>query len=105
MALIKCPDCGYDVSDEAVACPNCAKPIAAPDTTSPEPEVQTIEKTSKKLKGWLAVCMGTFGISALMLMVGGAVNSEVTMGLSLTLFFVSAVGICVVKGKIWWEHQ
>lgn len=28
MALIKCPDCGKQVSDQAVACPNCGHPIA-----------------------------------------------------------------------------
>ena len=29
MALIKCPDCGTDVSDQAVACPKCARPMKA----------------------------------------------------------------------------
>ena len=28
MALIKCPECGKDISDKAEACPNCAYPIA-----------------------------------------------------------------------------
>lgn len=28
MALIKCPECGKDISDTAVACPNCGYPIA-----------------------------------------------------------------------------
>ena len=27
MALIKCPECGTEVSDKAVACPRCAYPI------------------------------------------------------------------------------
>jgi uncharacterized membrane protein YvbJ len=27
MALINCPDCGSDVSDQAAACPKCARPI------------------------------------------------------------------------------
>jgi hypothetical protein len=29
MALIKCEDCGRDVSDRAPACPNCGAPVAA----------------------------------------------------------------------------
>ena len=29
MALIKCPECGHEVSDRAVQCPKCAYPIAA----------------------------------------------------------------------------
>lgn len=28
MALIKCPECGREVSDRATVCPNCAYPIA-----------------------------------------------------------------------------
>lgn len=28
MSLIKCPDCGKEVSDKAPACPNCGRPIA-----------------------------------------------------------------------------
>ncbi len=28
MALINCPDCGFEVSDLAVACPKCARPVA-----------------------------------------------------------------------------
>lgn len=27
MPLISCPDCGKEVSDQARACPNCARPI------------------------------------------------------------------------------
>ncbi len=34
MALIKCPECGNDVSDVAKACPKCGFPIAAEDNAS-----------------------------------------------------------------------
>lgn len=27
MAMIKCPECGRDISDKAPACPNCGNPI------------------------------------------------------------------------------
>jgi hypothetical protein len=27
MALINCPECGAQVSDQAVSCPNCGHPI------------------------------------------------------------------------------
>ena len=30
MALIKCSECGNDVSDKAKACPNCGCPVKAP---------------------------------------------------------------------------
>ena len=28
MALIRCPECGKEISDKAEACPNCGYPIA-----------------------------------------------------------------------------
>lgn len=33
MALIKCPECGKEISDKAAACPNCGCPIAEITTT------------------------------------------------------------------------
>ena len=32
MALIRCPECGREVSDKAAACPNCAAPIKFSNT-------------------------------------------------------------------------
>lgn len=33
MPLISCPDCGSQVSNQASACPKCARPIASPVAT------------------------------------------------------------------------
>ncbi len=33
MALIKCPDCGRDVSDKAKSCPFCGCPVVTPSGT------------------------------------------------------------------------
>jgi hypothetical protein len=35
MPLIKCPDCGNEVSDQAATCIKCGRPIAAPQQPSP----------------------------------------------------------------------
>lgn len=32
--LKQCPDCGKDVSTDAVSCPNCGKPFKAANTIS-----------------------------------------------------------------------
>ena len=29
MAMVKCPDCGKDISSSAMACPNCGHPMKA----------------------------------------------------------------------------
>ena len=61
MALIKCSECGHEVSDRATACPNCGCPIAG---ETPEPQNDVIEaepiyyeeeETSNK---WLYVIIG-----------------------------------------------
>lgn len=59
MALIKCPECGTEVSDKAAACPKCGCPIAEENTRGPlladlkqeqKDTVQTIELTGKRYK-------------------------------------------------------
>lgn len=44
MALIKCPECGKEVSSIAKSCPNCGYPISETQhTTEPEPDILTLE--------------------------------------------------------------
>lgn len=45
MALIKCPECGKEISDKAVACPNCGCPIASNVALAKSPDF--IEKTQE----------------------------------------------------------
>jgi len=42
MALIKCPDCDRDVSDQAASCPNCGYPLNSPEK-APAPDPSTAE--------------------------------------------------------------
>lgn len=55
MALLKCPDCGHNVSDQAEACPACGYPVSKINTTSssapeqrpqPDDEQHTIQPTT-----------------------------------------------------------
>lgn len=55
MAMIKCDECGKDVSDKAKTCPNCGCPI---DTKIYCPvcgsdEVQPISTASKVFSTWM----------------------------------------------------
>lgn len=38
MALIKCPECGKEISDKAASCPNCGFPIAKGNVTQEPPQ-------------------------------------------------------------------
>lgn len=42
MALIKCPECGKEISDKAKTCPNCGSPVS-----SGQPEVRSVSSSSK----------------------------------------------------------
>lgn len=54
MALIKCPECGKEISDQATSCPNCGYPInntkkemaENPQSNSDDAEVQQMEVVS-----------------------------------------------------------
>lgn len=41
MAIIKCPECGANVSDKAKVCPNCGNPLSAPTSTNGRASVKT----------------------------------------------------------------
>lgn len=40
MALIKCPECGKEISDKAASCPNCGFPITQGNVTQEPPQKQ-----------------------------------------------------------------
>lgn len=47
MALIRCPDCGHQVSDLAEACPQCARPVGTfptPEAARPPPPAEKLER-------------------------------------------------------------
>jgi len=68
MALIKCPDCGADVSDAAPVCPKCGRPIARqadePDAPSAAPRSKAAARSSTRVtvtvSSFVLVCAGIF---------------------------------------------
>lgn len=59
MALIKCPDCGKDVSDAAPSCANCGRPIA---TQQPPKGAASKKKNSPLALGCLVVLLIFLGL-------------------------------------------
>lgn len=102
MALIECPECSTEVSDQADACPKCAYPIARPATG----KVQTVEQTGKKFK------LQT--ILSILMIIGGIVmsvsqinRSEPGEGAIITGFLICIIGaiwLVVVRFFSWWYH-
>lgn len=96
MALVKCPECRIDVSDQAESCPKCGCPFSE--------KAQTIEKTSKKLK--LQTMLSAFmAIIGFLIACGGVIDeSGVTMILGIVVFAVSFIWFAVIRFLIWWHH-
>jgi type IV pilus assembly protein PilA len=53
MALVSCPDCGTQVSDQAPACPKCARPLHAqqPPQSQQQPQMQ-MQMQHQPQHGW-----------------------------------------------------
>lgn len=86
MALIKCPECGKDVSDQAKQCPNCGCPVTPPVTNnqqSLQPNAPTKAKTKKKdsVLSTLAIIFSMFGCTAI---IG---------------FILAIIDLCIQDGK------
>lgn len=62
MALIKCPECGEEVSEKALACPKCGCPINQTESEPQKVVVDNIDQandhTSRKLLGFLILIIG-----------------------------------------------
>ncbi len=86
MALVKCSECGKEISDRAKTCIGCGAPIAAEDEarksdeapgTDFSPNIQsgeqpiTIERTGKKWKLQILLALGTIVVGIIIIAVTG----------------------------------
>lgn len=61
MTLVKCSECGQDISDQALNCPHCGLPLISQEIEKDnsdrnvEPNINKYEKTDKKWKKYLAL--------------------------------------------------
>lgn len=79
MAIIKCPDCGKEISDRAEACPNCGCPIAAKPVYENAP---VAEVKKKKKTGIIIAIIAVIIIAAaavLVFVLGGSGVKEITL--------------------------
>jgi len=75
MALIKCPECGKEISDKASACPNCGYPMNRAEIETEEDRIVIRGKN----KGKTFLAFG--GILFFMLMIFNTSTSNIELGL------------------------
>jgi uncharacterized membrane protein YvbJ len=105
MALIKCTECGNEVSDKATSCPKCGAPIA---DASIGTATQTIQQTSKKLKAQYAIAATLFFVGLIWFIFGFVYAAQTNQSISpIPIFLVigGAVWAIITKIRIWWHHR
>lgn len=95
MALIKCGECGKEISSNASTCPSCGNPINK-SFNEGEEKIMTIQQTSKKWKkqGCLATILYLFGI----IMLGKSVP------LGVMIIIIALIFSFYAKIGAWWNN-
>ena len=66
MALIYCPECGHEVSNSAVACPNCGRPLRTPPVIERKAVVTEVDRGG--FPTWAFIPLGILGALLLVLL-------------------------------------
>jgi uncharacterized membrane protein YvbJ len=95
MSLIKCGECGKEISDKAETCPSCGNPM---DDQALEVRGKVeIERTSKKWK------KGSL-VGALVLMGGFVAIMNQSFAVGFSLMFLAFCIIVVTNIGAWWTN-
>ncbi len=86
MALIKCPDCGREVSDRADKCPSCACPLNQDIPASSE----TVKSGTQRATASYDIGGGVGFAGFILAVVGGFMTGSFWVGLVLAIAALSA---------------
>lgn len=89
MALVYCPECGHEISQNAVACPNCGLPTQDPAVIVEEKPVVPAPVVTRRDRGippWAIALLGAVGLLILVLFFflfrGSGTDSNVNVALN-----------------------
>lgn len=103
MALIKCIDCGADVSDAAPACLKCGRPIAAQPAAAPPPPFPAVARgAAPRGRGETALlgAIAGFGIGFIVTWGSCAKFEPRALSADIVVLFIFAGGLFAVVGAI-----
>ena len=76
MSLTNCPECGHEVSIEAVACPNCGRPLSAPTPVIQRKVVVAERPTDEGFTKWVIVPIVILALVVVFLLIAITRNNE-----------------------------
>jgi uncharacterized membrane protein YvbJ len=100
MALIKCSECGNQVSDKARACIHCGAPIS--ESNNKKENVTTVQLTSKEIKK--QGCIYPLLLFFLGLIVYAAQGGGQNTGIPMIIFSLAFILFMIGVVRSWWHH-
>jgi len=90
MSLVYCPECGHEISQNAVACPNCGLPIQEPavvvENNPVVPPPAVIRTRKEGIPPWAIALMGVLGVLLLVVLFflirGNSSDSNVNLAMN-----------------------
>lgn len=76
MSLVNCPECGHEVSNEAVACPNCGRPLSAPAPTIHRKVVVAEKPVDEGFPKWVIVPVVILALVVIVLLIAITRSNE-----------------------------
>jgi hypothetical protein len=105
MALIKCPECGRDVSESATSCPNCGHPIKQEVQNKTLVQMDSAPNKRRKYRVRSLILAPIFFISLILgfIWVGSAATGGENgmQGLWFFVAGVSFIGLVINKIQSW----
>jgi len=99
MALIKCSECGRDVSDSASSCPNCGHPISQINGNSVQTD--SAPRKIKKYRVGFLIFVPMFFVGAVLALAWWLSGSDGQFGFGIFIAGVGFVGMIISAIMSW----
>lgn len=76
MALIKCEECGKEISDKAASCPNCGAPVVPTNNVTIPKQFRAKSVKEKKKVNWLKILLIVIAVYIVLGCLSGAFGGE-----------------------------
>jgi hypothetical protein len=76
MSLTNCPECGHEVSVEALACPNCGRPLSAPTPVIQRKVIVAENTRDEGFPKWIIAPIVILALVVIFLLIAMTRNSE-----------------------------